>query len=79
MLILPGNRQGALLAKQKISVGVDGELVVLNLGNVEVKMPYATAIQLSQWLRVKGKQAKMVAGDSGRHWSVLGVLEDLKQ
>jgi len=80
MLFFPsGHKQGALLSRQRISVQTEGELVVLNLGNVEVKMPYATAIQLSQWLRVRGKQAKTVAGDTSRHWSVLGILEDLKQ
>ena len=54
----------------------EGDQVVLRLGNSEIKMPYADSFKLSQMLRVAGKQAKLNAGDTGRHWSVLGVLDD---
>jgi hypothetical protein len=66
-----------LLAPRRIEVGVDPAnptLVVLHLGNVEAKFDYATAIQLSTWLRFRGKQAKLNAGDDSRHWSVIGNL-----
>ena len=65
-----------LLSKQRIAVGIEGELVTLTIGNAEIKMPYETAIQLSQWLRVRGKEAKRQAGDMSRHWSVVGILSD---
>jgi hypothetical protein len=63
-----------LLQKQRMEVKVEGELVVLKIGNSEMRMPYDTAIQLSTWLRVRGKEAKLNAGDMSRHWSVIGNL-----
>ena len=67
-----------LLSKQKISVSIEGDLVKLAIGNTDIKMPYETAIQLSQWLRVRGKEAKRHAGDMSRHWSAIAILEGLK-
>lgn len=64
----------SLLQKQKISVDCEGELVVFKVGNVEMKLDHETAIQLSTWLRVRGKEAKRIAGDTSRHWSVIGNL-----
>jgi hypothetical protein len=40
-------------------------------------MPYEVAIQLSTWLRIRGKEAKRNAGDHSRHWSVIGNLQDV--
>lgn len=78
-LINPSTVGSPLLSRQRISVDTDGgEIVVMTIGNVEVKLPYETALQLSQWLRVRGKEAKRRAGDMSRHWSAVGVLEDLK-
>jgi hypothetical protein len=67
-----------LLSRQRISVATEGELVTLTVGNATIKMPYETAIQLSQWLRVRGKEAKRRAGDMSRHWSAVAVLDGLK-
>lgn len=64
-----------LLQRQRIEVKAEGELVVLKIGNAEMKMGYETAIQLSTWLRVRGKEAKRIAGDDSRRWSVIGNLE----
>lgn len=66
-----------LLSRQRIVVDTEGELVTLAIGNATIKMPYETAIQLSQWLRVRGKEAKRLAGDRSRHWSAIGVLDGL--
>lgn len=77
-LILPSKVGSPLLSKQRISVEAEGELVALTIGNSTIKMPYETAIQLSTWLRVRGKEAKRRAGDQSRHWSVIGVLDGLK-
>lgn len=65
-----------LLKRERIAVSSVGDLVVMNLGNVEVKLPYETALLLSQWLRVKAKESKRRAGDVSRHWSVIGTLHD---
>ena len=68
-----------LLNKHKLVVKAEGELVVMTLGNVEVKLPYETALLLSQWLRVHAKVAKRTAGDLSRHWSAIGVLTDRRE
>lgn len=68
----------SLLSQQRISVDTEGDLVTLTVGNSTLKMPYETAIQLSQWLRVRGKQAKRRAGDMSRHWSAIAVLDGLQ-
>jgi hypothetical protein len=65
-----------LMQKSRLAVASEGDLVVLTLGNVEVKLPYETALLLSQWLRVRAKEAKRRAGDTSRHWSAIGTLTD---
>lgn len=69
-------RNNALLREHRIAVDAEGDLVVLRIGNVEMKMPYETALKLSQWLRIRAKQAKATAGDTARHWSAVGILTD---
>lgn len=64
-----------MLQKERIEVRTEGQLVVLQIGNTELKMEHETAIQLSTWLRVKGKKAKTLAGDNSRHWTVIGNLQ----
>lgn len=48
--------------------------VVLKIGNAEMKMPYRQALWMSQHLRVAAKKAKKFAGDTSRHWSVVGTM-----
>lgn len=67
-----------LLSRQRIAVEARGEMVRLSIGNADIDMPYETAIQLSQWLRVRGKEAKRNAGDMSRHWSAIAVLDGLR-
>ncbi len=64
-----------LLKPQITEVKLEGQLVVLKIGSSEIKMEYETAIQLSTWLRVKGKEAKRIAGDDSRRWTVIGRLD----
>ena len=42
--------------------------VVILFKKTEVAMPYAAALQISQWIRVKAKESQQRAGDK-RHWS----------
>ncbi len=65
-----------LLKRERIAVSSEGDIVKMTLGNVELKLPYETALLLSQWLRMRAKEAKRRAGDSSRHWSVIGTLHD---
>lgn len=64
-----------MLLPHKTSVSTEGELVTLKIGNWEAHMPWDVAIQLSTWLRIRGKEAKRNAGDHSTHWSVIGMLK----
>ena len=61
-----------MLNKQTVSVSTKGQIVVVKIGNTEIEMDYETAIQLSTWMRVRGKEAKNNAGDHSRKWSCIG-------
>lgn len=52
-----------------------GELVTIHFGNVPVTMHYEAALRISQFIRVRAKEAKRRAGDLSRHWSAVGVLD----
>ena len=65
-----------VLKRERIAVESEGDLVVIHLGNVTVKVPYETGLLLSQWIRLRAKEAKRRAGDRSRHWSVIGTLHD---
>lgn len=66
-----------LLQKQRIEVATEGELVVLRIGSAEMKMDSALALQLSTWMRVRGKEAQRNAG-AVAHWSVVGNLAQVQ-
>ena len=66
----------SLLTKERITVASEGDIVHIDLGNVRVSLQYEAALLLSQWVRVRAKEAKRRAGDVSRHWSVLGTLHD---
>jgi len=65
-----------VLKRERIAVESEGDLVVIQFGNVTVKVPYETGLLLSQWIRLRAKEAKRAAGDRSRHWSVVGVMHD---
>lgn len=67
-----------LLKPTSVDVRTENTLVVLKIGNVELKMDYNAALQISTWMRVKGKEAKQNAGDTSRHWSVAGQLSAIE-
>jgi len=67
-----------LLLKQRLAVQAQGDRVVLSIGNTDVGFDYETALQLSQWMRVRAKEAKKNAGDMSRHWSAIGMIEGLR-
>jgi len=65
-----------LLKRERVAVAHEGDTVKMIFGNVEIKMNYVDALQLAQWIRVRGKQAKVRAGDR-RHWlTAVGTLHD---
>lgn len=68
-----------LLRPQRIDVRTEGELVVFQVGNAELRMHYETALQVSTWMRIRAKEAKRLAGDTSRHWTVVGNLTAVEQ
>lgn len=68
-----------ILRSTSCAVDTEGELVVIKLGNVTLKLGYEDGLKLSQWIRVRSKQAKARAGDVSRHWSAIGILSDANQ
>ena len=65
-----------LLKRERVEVTSEGDLVKIMLGNVEVKMSYTDALMLSQWIRMRAKEAKRLAGDPSHWFSVIGTLHD---
>ena len=66
-----------VLELQRVSVGCAGEMVTITVGNSTLTLHYADALKLSQFVRVRAKQAKKWAGDQSRHWSAVAVLDGL--
>ena len=65
-----------MLTKQLVQTRAEGEMVVLTIGNSELRFHYTAAFQMSQWIRVAGKEAKANAGDTARHWSVIANADN---
>lgn len=62
---------------EDVAVSDVGENVELRIGNSVLTFPYASALKISQLIRLHAKRAKIRAGDTGRHWSAMGILDGL--
>lgn len=67
----------ALMKPTTIKVDWKGEYVLLQVGNSTLTMHYEDALKISQWIRLRAKEAKAFVGDRGRSWSSIGSLADL--
>lgn len=67
-----------ILTQQQVRVESRGDLVMIHIGNSTLTMGYEDALKLSNWIRVRAKESKRRVGDVSRHWSVIGVLDDIK-
>ena len=67
-----------LLVPEDLAVSDVGQNVELRIGNSVLTFDYESALKISQLLRLHAKRAKLRAGDTSRHWSTVGILEDLK-
>lgn len=67
-----------LRAWRREDVTTQGRLVLIKIGATTISLHFENALQVAQWIRVRAKEAMRTAGDTGRHWSVIGTLEDLK-
>lgn len=63
------------MSPEQVAVSSEGELVVIQIGNSTLKMHYEDALKISQFIRVRAKEAKRRAGDVSRHWSAVGIME----
>lgn len=68
-----------LLTPQHLAVRSEGEIVVITIGNSDLRLHYSDALKVSQWIRVRAKEAKRRCGDLSRHWSVIATLDGLKE
>lgn len=64
-----------IMKPEHLSVSTDSELVVIQIGSSILKIHYEDALKLSQWIRLRAKEAKRIAGDQSRHWSVIATLD----
>ena len=62
--------------RQDLQVFSEGELVAVQIGNSTLRLHYEDALKVSQWIRMRAKEAKRRCGDVSRHWSALATLED---
>lgn len=58
-----------LLKLASIDVQPQGSLVAFSAGSASMMLPWAAAIQVAQWIRLRAKESQMRAGDLTRHWS----------
>lgn len=70
-----------LLKQQEVAVSVDDNpsLVAIRIGNTTLRIGYEDALKLSQWIRVRAKEAKHICGDRSRHWSAIANLTTLQE
>ena len=47
-----------------VKVAREGTLVLLQIGNSTIRLQYADAMRIGQWLMAKGCEAKFQAGDA---------------
>lgn len=78
MLILPQAAPSALMSQMRVQVEAIGDIVRLTIGNAHIDMPYEAGLQISQWLRVRSKEAKRNAGDVSRQWRVVAKLDGVE-
>lgn len=58
-------------------VFTQGRIVSIKIGGNVITLHFESALKVSQWIRLRAKEAKRIAGDTERHWSIIGNFEDL--
>jgi hypothetical protein len=67
-----------LVMPENVTFFDDGADAGFTIGNSTLRMHYEEALRFSQKLRLHAKRAKRRCGDVSRHWSALGILDELK-
>lgn len=69
-----------ILQDTGVKVKDQGEFVAFTIGNeAPFVMHYEDMLRFAQILRLHAKRAKARAGDTRRHWSAVGICEDISQ
>lgn len=68
-----------LVNSLRYSVRAVGVNVVFTIGNADIEFGYETALEISQLMKFAAKEAKIIAGDASRHWSLVGNLRDIEE
>jgi hypothetical protein len=53
---------------KRSDVVAQGRLVLIKIGNTTISLHFESALKISQWIRLRAKEARNRAGDI-RHWS----------
>lgn len=68
-----------LLKPTSYAAESQGSLVKVKLGNVNVTMDYNTALEIGALLRLRGRESRRNAGDTGARIRALGCLSDANE
>lgn len=69
----------AVLTPLNLAVTSEGESVIITVGDVPLRFHYEDALKISQWIRMRAKEAKRRAGDMSRHWSALATIDGVME
>ncbi len=64
------------LRRHDVAVDNQGQIVRLRIGRITATFPYSEAQKVAKWLRLRGKQAKLKAGEVG-HWSQIARFDSV--
>lgn len=69
----------SLLTKQRIHVASNQDQVMLQVGNLEVVMPYAATFTIAQALRLSAKQAMRYSREPLKNWRDHSALNEMPE
>lgn len=67
----------SLLTKQNIHVTSDQDMVLLNVGNLTVHIPYLESFKIAQGIRLASKDAMRYIHEDAKKWSDFAKLNDM--
>jgi len=65
-----------VLRLERIEVEQNFGDVRLRFEGAEMGLPWKAALQIAQWIRLRAKESKARAGDTGRHWGRIVAASD---
>lgn len=68
-----------VLRKERIHITSEHDRVLINIGNLQVDMPYASSFKIAQGLRLASKDAMRYAKEDPHTWSTIAALNDMPE